>query len=101
MTPLRCFTAYEVRGWSSSAWESGVIRGRDREHIVIAEISPQYMEELAGLVFPSVMDLNRALLRNDLRIIAEVERRYREGDFLEEPRSGYIYRVVRVTGPAN
>ena len=100
MIPPRWLTAYEVRGWSSSAWGSGIILGRDREHLVIAEISPQYMEELAGLVFPSVMDLNRALLRNNLRIIAEIERRYREGDFLEGPRSGYLYRVVRVTGRA-
>ena len=99
--PPCCLTAYEVRGWSSSARDWGIIAGRDGEHLVLAEISPQYVEELAGLAFPSVMELNRALLRNSSRIIAEIELRYRAGEFVEKLRDGDVCRVVRVTGLAN
>ena len=97
MVSEHCLTDYEFPGWQSSSRDYGVVRAREGEHRILAEIAPEYAEELGQLMNPSAMELNRALYQNLVYFIAAIESRYRSGQFVEEQRGGSVFRIVRVT----
>ena len=90
-------TDYEFPGWQSSGRDYGVVRAREGEHKILVEIAPEYAEDLGRLMNPSAIELNRALYQHHIYFIAEIERRYRSGQFVEEQRDGSVFRIVRVT----
>ena len=87
---------FEFAGWRSSSADYGIVRARDGAHRILAEIATEYLEDLARMTNPTAEQLKQELLKRQRHFIDEIERRYRDGQFIEQKRAGSVFRVIRV-----